>query len=800
MTNSVATCQWSDDTFNGDLLPLSRDYITAFEVGEEQTKGKIFLHLQAILKGWTHISEDDSFQLTIDWGDLDFAHIPVGVLSQVYENFSRIWDGQQAEQTSVFYTPNNIAKYLVDDGFEGIPNKKEAHILDPSCGAGIFLVLAFRKLVATRWKEDGKRPNTQTIQNILYNQLCGFDISESALRLAALSLYITAIELNGAPHPPKSLKFPKPLKNKVLFNLRRTEEMEERGFILGSLRSDLPDQFNSRFDLVIGNPPWSRLKGDDPHSKKKAQLHNVEFTKTIRHILRNRGLDSLAEKYNNPDNNPDLPFLWKATQWAKPQGVIALALHGRIFLKQSPAGIRAFQAILQGIKITGILNGSNLSDTAVWPGMNQPFMLFFAKNCVPENNQLFHFVTPHYEPQLNNKGRIRIDYQSAHPICGNEVHKKPQLLKTLALGTTLDVDVIQKVDEQAWPTVQSYWEGQGFYSGLGYNRSPKQKQYQASFLQGLPDFRRPDQNSFTVNVASLPKCKLIEAHMPRCPELYRPPLLIIPQSPRSSLSSPKSFILNEAVAFNQSFYGFSMNVHPDATAVFCLHLLTHSELFAHRVLMTSSRMGAERRTFLKQNIEQFPFPEVDSLPKKIKSRATELSHQLETAADKPWNEINDFIFDLYELDEYDRQVVRDTLAVAQPYKEFRTRAITPPTQDERTIFHAELYRFLAPSFEVTHESLQIQEQTQGKEKEIMPWHFFSISTKENQHPVSSKKLISLITEQANQTGCSRAVIHENGILLIGIIGQYRYWTPSRARLCALDIIRHHLDLFPVRDN
>ena len=225
VTNSVATCQWLDDTFNGDLLPLSRDYITAFEVGEEQTKGKLFLHLQAILKGWTHISEDDSFQLTIDWGDLDFAHIPVGVLSQVYENFSRIWDGQQAEQTSVFYTPNNIAKYLVDDGFEGIPNKKEAHILDPSCGAGIFLVLAFRKLVATRWKEDGKRPNTQTIQNILYNQLCGFDISESALRLAALSLYITAIELNGAPHPPKSLKFPKPLKNKVLFNLRRTEEI-----------------------------------------------------------------------------------------------------------------------------------------------------------------------------------------------------------------------------------------------------------------------------------------------------------------------------------------------------------------------------------------------------------------------------------------------------------------------------------------------------------------------------------------------------------------------------------------------
>ena len=37
------------------------------------------------------------------------------------------------------------------------------------------------------------------IQDILYNQIRGFDISESALRLAALALYITAIELNASP-------------------------------------------------------------------------------------------------------------------------------------------------------------------------------------------------------------------------------------------------------------------------------------------------------------------------------------------------------------------------------------------------------------------------------------------------------------------------------------------------------------------------------------------------------------------------------------------------------------------------
>ena len=135
--NSVATCRWLDETFNGDLLPLSGGYTAVFNQGNEQTGGSLFLHLQAILEGWKHVGAE-GFQLQIDWGDLDFAHIPIGVLSQVYENFSKIWDPQEREQTSAYYTPKNIARYLVDDAFEGLSEKKNARILDPSCGARDF--------------------------------------------------------------------------------------------------------------------------------------------------------------------------------------------------------------------------------------------------------------------------------------------------------------------------------------------------------------------------------------------------------------------------------------------------------------------------------------------------------------------------------------------------------------------------------------------------------------------------------------------------------------------------------------
>ncbi|MDM8515014.1 N-6 DNA methylase [Desulfobacterales bacterium HSG16] len=798
--NSVALCQWLDKTFNGDLLPLSGSYKTVFDQANERTDGKIFLHLQAIIEGWKHAGAEQ-FQLQIDWNDLNFAHIPIGVLSQVYENFSRTWDLQKTKQTSVYYTPENIASYLVADAFEGVSDKKNARILDPSCGAGTFLVMAFRKLVAFRWEHDGKRPDTKTIQSILYNQLCGFDISEPALRLAALSLYITAIELNGSPRPLRSLKFPKPLQGIVLHNHRRSEERAARGFVLGSLRSDLFKDFNGSFDIIIGNPPWSRLKG----KKEEIKALNAVFTELICQILADRELEDIAKSYRNPDNNPDLPFLWKSTQWAKPGGIIAMALPGRIFLKQTGPGTRAFNAILRGLEITGILNGSNLSDSAVWPGMNQPFMLFFARNRVPSTSHHFHFVTPHFERQLNDKGRIRIDYQAAQPVAVREVIGNSWLLKTLAMGTSLDVDVVSKLADTRWPSVKSYWKSQGLYSGRGYDLSPRQAdQGDASFMRGLPDFVLPGNNEFSVDVTSLLKFKHPTASRPRRIELYTPPMLIVPESSGSSLFSPRSWIIRESVVFRKSYYGFSAHGSKNADVIIAfLHLITNSDLFRYHVLMTSSRMGAERRTFLKENIENFPFPEIDTLSGQQRKNAMKLSHQLETASDKPWKAINDFIFDIYGLDKYDRQVVKDTLEVADPFKEARDQANSTPTKKERNAFYAILQRLLAPSFDITNEKVSIHEIELSGQDIPSPWYFFAISSSSVSADLTQdvqKRLLSQIVRDACKTGCSRAIIHEKGRLVVGIIGQYRYWTSSRARLCTLDIMRHHLDTFPIGES
>jgi hypothetical protein len=434
--------------------------------------------------------------------------------------------------------------------------------------------------------------------------------------------------------------------------------------------------------------------------------------------------------------------------------------------------------------------------------MNEAFMLFFARNRVPAPDHYFHFVTPYFEKHLNDKGHIRIDYQSAQPVAATEAAKDSRMLKTLSVGTALDVEVVRKLDDLEWPTVESYWKSQGLYSGVGYILSPKQFQYDASLMRGLPDFAPPENGGFSVDVSSLLEFGHATALRPRCMELYTPPLLIVPESPGSSLFAPKSWIVRKPIVFRSSYYGFSAHNSNEADLIMALlHLLTHTELFRYHVLITSSKMGAERRTFLKTSIENFPFPSIDLLSKRQRQRAEKLSGQLETAPKKPWKEINDFIFDLYGLDEYDRQVVKDTLEVAEPFKEAKDRANASPLKTERKAFYVELQRLIAPSFNITHETISVDEVEIARQDIHSPWHFFvitSTATSKSLTQSMQKRLISQITKEANKTGCSRVVIHEKGRLLIGIIGQYRYWTLSRARLCALDILRHHLDAFPMR--
>lgn len=794
---AAQTSAWLDATFNGDFLPLidesipadNRDareaeYLRFFKRTEHLVGKRIFTHLDAILRGWC--ASGATVQTELDWGDLDFAHIPVGVLSQVYESFSHRADPLTARDTSVHYTPRTIAGLMVEEAFAATKDKANAKVLDSSCGAGIFLVLAFRRLVREQWN-GGERPKTSVIQDILYKQVRGFDISESALRLAALALYITAIELNASPRPPQALKFPRNLRGEVLYRFGGEELDGKMAFPLGSLGPEVSPDFNKSFDIVIGNPPWT---------PQDAAI-NKQFTKIGRHVLKTRGFGDLAKVYQNPNNNPDLPFLWRALEWAKPGGVIALAMPARLFGRTSGKGFEAWRSVLRSVEVTGLINGADLRKTAVWDGIDMPFCIFFARNAKPCSDYHFHYAAPSYEPGLNGGGRFRIDYETAQPISAARVEKQPWLLKALSLGTWLDVKVIEELGRQDSRTLKARWQtwdktlsqtGKG-YSLDGSNPAP--------FLAKMKDFVRPT-DGFTINIDELEtflaRHKKNTVYQTKGEELYQSPLVIIPKAPGDDEEAPHAYLSDRPLAFSQSYYGYSCKGYEDEqTLASLIYLLAHSTLFRYFALMVSVSQGADHMIFTKQDFDALPFPDLKTLPAAKKASIRKLAQRLQHDAQKPWKEINEFIFSLYGLDADAVQVATDTLFAAASYRKAGKAALDRTTRVSRAGFVQTLRDELEPYFSVCCEHATVHEATFQPDTWREPWFFLAVSRKSDAVPINPS-LMRKAMEVANQRGCSRIIVHAPGKrgLLIGLLNQRRWWTVTRARLCAQHIIRERL--------
>jgi type I restriction-modification system DNA methylase subunit len=801
--NATSTCAWLDKTFNGNFLPLSGDSLVEFfrDVANK-THNSIFDHLTAIARAYQAVG-GRNYQSRLqfnDWQDFNFAHVPVGLLSQVHEKFAWRWD-PYAGSTSVHYTPRNIAWTLVQEVFDGLPEAYKARVLDPASGAGVFMVLAFRQLYKERWNFFGARPDTEAIRDILMNQLVGFDISMAAVKLAALSLYLTAIELDPEPIPPEKLTF-RDLHGEVLFCFRDIEEPPE-GPVLGSLKPEHSSKFNGRFDLVISNPPWTKL------SKTVAP----ELTQISRHIIERRGAAALASRYHNPNNGPDLPFVWKATEWCKPNGRIGMVLHARILLGQEQPQNIARQTLLTLLEVNGIINCSNLSDSPVWPKMNQPFLLMFASNRVPAENHALYFVTPHYDAKLNSRGEIWIDSKSALPINVTSTFQEPWLWKALTVGTALDVDVIRKIKAVNGKPLAKYWNDDlGLSSSSGYQIADKQLVRQdARPLQVLPNLDSTTLFTFAVDVSKLQLFSEGTACRTRLQEhgdslqVYRAPLVLIKESPGYDRERGWALLSRDDVAFNESFYGYSAARHKDADLLTqYLHIFVHSAVWIYYALLTSPTLGAERRRINKNDLDECVIVPLDLLSDSQKTSVTNLSSRLLEGDWEVFEEIDNFFAALYGLDALDFEVIRDTLKVSFPYKPSRQRAYHSPSSNEYEEFRQHLESLLAPFFEITNQKIQVAFSQPTDQRRLFafgdpplqkaPFGVLLISTTAKVQSLDEALWLKIV-QIATQNGATRIFYKTDDGLGVALLSQYRYWTPTRARLVAAEIARYYLDVF-----
>ena len=151
------------------------------------------------------------------------------------------------------------------------------------------------------------------------------------------------------------------------------------------------------------------------------------------------------------------------------------------------------------------------------------------------------------------------------------------------------------------------------------------------------------------------------------------------------------------------------------------------------------------------------------------------------------------IFSLYDLDTDAVQVVMDTLFSAAPYRKAGRAAFDRTKPDTRADFVATLHELLEPYFDVCGEHVAVRAPESQPDAWREPWFFVSVSRRAESVNVNAA-LMHKAMEAANQRGCSRIIIRapKKSGLLLGLLNQRRWWTITRARLCAQHIIREHL--------
>lgn len=241
------------------------------------------------------ISEYD-FESDVDVNIL--GHIFENSLSEIEEVTQQINSGEapqtsKRKQDGVFYTPQYITKYIVENTVGRLCAEKkqqlniiedeylsdqrrqtqtkkrlleqlqqyrkwllEITILDPACGSGAFLNAALQFLMAEHKHIDemeakvtGSAIVFQDVENsILEHNLYGVDINEESVEIAQLALWLRTAK------PHRKL-------NSLNENIKCGNSLISDPAIAGDKAFDWQKEFpqvfeNGGFDVVIGNPPY----------------------------------------------------------------------------------------------------------------------------------------------------------------------------------------------------------------------------------------------------------------------------------------------------------------------------------------------------------------------------------------------------------------------------------------------------------------------------------------------------------------------------------------------------------------
>jgi hypothetical protein len=169
---------------------------------------------------------------------------------------------------------------LSHEVYDKIDKKENVTILDPACGSGAFLVQAFKRILSN---PRNKELSIDEKANLLKKQIFGIDIDENALQITALSLYLTLLQGIDKEAIKKQIEIKNPILPSLIgSNLLKKNTITENiefDFVINLTGEHIK---LSKFDCIVANPPWALVNNTTDNSKEiKEQHRKSEIYKSI---------------------------------------------------------------------------------------------------------------------------------------------------------------------------------------------------------------------------------------------------------------------------------------------------------------------------------------------------------------------------------------------------------------------------------------------------------------------------------------------------------------------------------------
>jgi len=614
-----------NDKFNGDIFIINGE--------EEKTTQEHLILLRKLLKGDAYL---DSGQMAL-WPLYSFDVIPIELISNIYQQF--LHHERNNEKTGQYYTPCHLVTFLMDEVLPWNGDNTDLKVFDPSCGSGVFLVEAYRRLIS-RWMQanPGQRPSILDLTDILTKNIFGVDIDSKAIRIAALSLYLTMcdyLEPRQIWEGVKSKPLFKPLINNNLF--------ESDFFEKDALFSD------EKYDLIIGNPPWQS------ELSEPARIYTTENNKPV------------------GDNQICQAFLWRVGELCKPDGKICMIVSSKGLLFNRSTPNREFRKqFFSSFNVKTIINFSALRHVLFSKAVAPCAAVVFSPDKTDDSQPIFYCSPkPSYSPQ--DDWLLVIEPHDIAHISKDEAIESDIIWKVAMWGNPRDYELIKRLSKQS--NLGEICEKNGWIHGDGFITGNRKDEVPE--LSGKPYVAVRKLERFTMDEESLPINE--ETHYYRHAktkrEIFQGPHLLIKQSPTAGVGLIAAILKNDAV-FRDRILGIHGKEKDLNQLALCCSVV-NTKIALYYEMLTSRSWLVERDAFEKEEIMNIP------MPKNLSDQNIDYEFLKDLSKNPEANEIvNELVANWFGIDETDMILINDSVDFTWDYfrRQNKSAAVEPVTE------------------------------------------------------------------------------------------------------------------------